>query len=305
MPVSLSSIRDLLLPGVRKVSGDYKQIPTQWDKVFKSEKSDMTVERTVETRLLGLATLKQEGGATTFDNNAGQRYVYNQEHIEIGLGYAVTRKSIDDNLYKKQFNPSNLSLMNSFAQTKEIIAASVLNTGTTYNTQVGGDGKALFATDHPVDNGVVANKPSVDVDLSESAIYAGLLQIRNFKDVAGLKILARGKKLIVPPALEYAAIRLTKSELRTGTANNDVNALLTATNGLPDGYMVMDYLTSDFAWFMTTDFASGGLLHLSRIPFETDMQTDFVSDNLLVKGYERYSFSYDNFRGCWGSFPSS
>lgn len=305
MPVSLSSIRDLLLPGVRKVSGDYKQIPTQWDKVFKKDKSNMAIERTVETRLLGLATLKNEGGATTFDNAAGQRYVYNQEHTEIGLGYAVTRKSIDDNLYKKQFNPSNLSLMNSFAQTKEILGAAILNSATTYNTQIVGDGVALCSTSHPVDGGVVANKPSVEVDLAEDAIYNGLMQIRQFKNVAGLKILSRGKKLIVPLQLEYVAIRLTKTELRPGTANNDVNALNLATNGLPDGYMVMDYLTSQYAWFMTTDFAEGGLVYMERIPFETDMQTDFTTDNLLVKGYERYSFGYDNWRGIWGTFPLS
>lgn len=305
MPVSLSAIRDLLLPGIRKVEGDYKMIPTQWDKVFTKGKSQMAVERTVEMRYLGLATLKNEGGATTFDNAAGERYVYNQEHTEIGLGYAFTRKSIDDNLYKKQFNPSNLGLMASFAQTKEILGANVLNTATTYNTQIGADGVSLCSTAHPVDTGTVANKPAAEVDLSEAAIYAGLQQIRQFKNVAGLKIMARGKKLIVPLQQEYVAIRLTKSELRVGTADNDINALLHATNGLPDGYMVMDFLTSSFAWFMTTDFAEGGLLYLDRVPFETDMQTDFTTDNLLVKGYERYSFGYDNWRGIWGTFPTS
>lgn len=305
MPISLSAIRDLLLPGIRKVEGDYDMIPSQWDKVFTKGKSDMAVERTVEMRYLGLAAPKTEGAPTTFDNLAGERYVYNQEHVEISLGYAVTRKAIDDNLYKKQFNPSNLGLVNSFAQTKEILCANVLNTATTYNTQIGADGVALCATNHPVDGFTVANRPSTDLDLSESAIYSGLQQIRQFKNVAGLKMMARGKKLIVPLQLEYVAVRLTKTELRPGTADNDVNALLHATNGLPEGYMVMDYLTSSYAWFMTTDFSGGGLLYLDRVPFEMDMQTDFTTDNLLVKGYSRYSAGYDNFRGIWGSFPTS
>lgn len=305
MPVSLSSIKDLLLPGIRKVEGDYKMIPTQWDKVFNKTKSEMAVERTVETRLLGLAAPKTEGAATTFDNAAGQRFVYNQEHTEISLGYAVTRKSIDDNLYKKQFNPSNLSLMSSFGQTKEILGANVLNTANTYNTQIGADGVALCSTAHPVDGNTVPNRPSAEVDISEAAIYSALIQIRNFRNVAGLKQMARGRKLIVPKEQEYVAVRLTKTELRPGTANNDVNALLHATNGLPEGYMVMDFLTSQFAWFILTDFAEGGLQYMERIPFQTDMQTDFVTDNLLVKGYERYSFGYDNWRGIWGTFPTS
>jgi hypothetical protein len=305
MPISLSSIRDLLLPGLRKVEGDYKMIPTQWDKVFSKSKSEMAVERTAEMRLLGLAAPKTEGGATTFDNAAGERYVYNQEHVEIALGYAVTRKMIDDNLYKKQFNPSNLSLQQSFAQTKEILCANVLNTANVYNTQVGADGVALCSASHPVDGTTVANTPTTQLDLSEAAIYSGLIQIRNFKNVAGLKMLARGKKLIVPKELEYVAVRLTKTELRPGTADNDVNALLHATNGLPEGYMVMDFLTSPLFWFMQTDFTGGGLTYMERVAFETDMQTDFTTDNLLVKGYERYSASYDNFRGIWGSFPTS
>jgi len=50
---------------------------------------------------------QQEGSPTTFDNAAGQRFVYNAEHFEIGLGYAITRKAIDDNLYKAEFGPSN------------------------------------------------------------------------------------------------------------------------------------------------------------------------------------------------------
>ena len=128
MAINLSQIRDLLLPGLRGVEGKYSQIPSQYDKVFEITKSNMALERTAEMRYLGLAQLKQEGGNTQFDNAAGERYVYNQEHNEIALGYAITRKAIDDNLYKAQFKPTNLGLTESFHQTKEIYAANVLNT---------------------------------------------------------------------------------------------------------------------------------------------------------------------------------
>ena len=109
MAVNLSAIRDLLLPGLRGVEGKYPQIPSQWDKVFEKAKSNMALERTAEMRYLGLAAIKTEGGAVSFDNNASERYVYNQEHYEIGLGYAITRKAIDDNLYKTQFTPDRKS----------------------------------------------------------------------------------------------------------------------------------------------------------------------------------------------------
>src|ERR1700678_4192665 len=304
MAINLAAIKDLLLPGLRGLTGKFEQIPRQWDKVFTKFDSKLALERTAEMRYLGLAQLKTEGGQTQFDNLSGERYVYNQEHTEIALGYAITRKAIDDNLYKTQFHPSNLGLMESFHQTMEIYAANVLNTATTYNASVGGDGVALCSTAHPIDGQTIANAPTTNVDLNEATLLNGMISIRtNFRDQANLKMFARGRKLIVPPQLEPVAIRLTKTELRPGTADNDVNAIFTTAGGIPEGYMVMDFLTSNFAWFLLTNIA--GLAYMERIAFESDMQVDFVTDSLLVKGYSRYSFGYFNPRAIWGSFPTS
>ena len=304
MAVNLSAIKDLLLPGLRGIEGKYEMIPSQYDRIFTKHDSKLALERTAEMRFLGLAQLKTEGGQTSFDNGAGERFVYNQEHSEIALGYAITRKAVDDNLYKTQFHPSNLGLIESFQQTKEIYGANLLNTATTYNANVGGDGVALCSTAHPIDGSTVANRPTTDVDLNEATLLNGMISIRtNFKDMAGLKVFARGRKLVVPPQLEPVAIRLTKTELRPGTADNDVNAILTTAGGLPEGYMVNDFLTSPYAWFLLTNI--DGLSYMERVKFETDMQVDFVTDNLLVKGYERYSFGYYNWRSIWGSFPTS
>jgi hypothetical protein len=302
MAVNLSQIKDLLLPGLRGIEGKYEQIPSQYDKMFTKHDSKMAFERTAEMRFLGLAQLKTEGGQTAFDNNAGERFVYNQEHTEIGLGYAITRKSIDDNLYKSQFQPSNLGLMESFAQTKEIYAANLLNTATVYDANIGGDGVALCSTVHPIDGGVVANRPNTDVQLNEATLLNAMIGIRtNFRDQAGLKVFARGRRLVIPPHLEPTAIRLLKTELRPGTADNDTNAILSTSGGLKEDYQVMDFLTSQSAWFLLTNI--DGLSYMERIKFETDMSVDFVTDNLLVKGYERYSFGYYNWRSIWGSFP--
>jgi hypothetical protein len=141
------------------------------------------------------------------------------------------------------------------------------------------------------------------VDLNEATLLNAMISIRvNFRDQAGLKVFARGRKLIVPPQLEPVADRLTKTELRPGTADNDVNAILSTAGGLPEGYMVCDFLTSPYAWFVLTNI--DGLSYMERVKFETDMQVDFVTDNLLVKGYERYSFAYYNWRALWASFPT-
>jgi len=304
MAINLSQIKDLLLPGLRGLTGKYEQIPRQWDKVFTKFNSEMALERTAEMRYLPVAMLKTEGGQTKFDNNSGERYVFNQEHLEIAIGFAITRKAIDDNLYKSQFHPSNLGLQESFSQAEEIYAANVLNTATTYNASVGGDGVALCSTAHPIDGGTYANTPTTQIGLNEASLLNAMISIRtNFKDQAGLRMFSRGRKLIVPPQLEPVAIRLTKTELRPGTADNDVNAILSTAGGIPEGYMVMDFLTSNYAWFLLTNVA--GLAMMYRKPFETDMQVDFITDNLLTKGYQRYSFNYFNPRALFGAFPTS
>lgn len=304
MPVALSAIRNELLPGLRGVIGKYQMIPRIYDRIYDVGTSEMALERTTEMRYLGLAQLKSEGASVLFDNNAGERYVWNQEHMEIGLGYAITRKAIDDNLYKRQFNPSNLGLLESFQQTKEIYGANVLNTANTANPDIGGDGQPLCSTAHPIDGGVYANTPTTQVDLNEQALLNAQVMISStIKDQAGLLVWARARKLVIPPALEPVAIRLLKTELRPGTADNDVNAIPDTAGGIPEGYVVNPFLTSPYSWFLLTDIK--GLLYLQRVPFETEMQVDFVTDNLLVKGYERYSFGTFNPRALWGSFPTN
>ena len=150
----------------------------------------------------------------------------------------------------------------------------------------------------------MSNIASTPVDLNEATLLNAMIAIRtNFKDQAGLKIFARGRKLIIAPQNEPVAVRLTKTELRPGTADNDVNAIFSTAGGLSEGYMVNDFLTSAYPWFLLTNI--DGLSYMERKPFETDMQVDFVTDNLLVKGYERYSFGYYNWRSIWGSFPTS
>jgi len=304
MPVALANIRSELLPGLFDVRGSYDMIPRQWDKVFTTRKSNMAVERSTQMAFVALPYLKDEGAATQFDNNAGERFTWAFVHIEVGLGYAITRKAIDDNLYKAQFNPTNLKLQEGYAQFKEIQAANVLNLGATQNTSIIGDGVALFSTAHPYDGGTWANTSTTPKSLNESTLLADMTNVRTqFVNERGLRILSRARRLVVPPNLEAIAIRLTKTELRPGTADNDVNAILTLSGGLPEGFIVLDFLTSNFAWFLTTNI--DGLIHMLRIPYEMDMWVDNITDNLLVKAYERYSFGYNDPRAAWGEFPTS
>lgn len=305
MAINTSQIRDLLRPGLREVTGEYANIPAQHKKVFTSTPSTMMIERTAHMAYMGLAQMKQEGGATGFDNAAGQRWVYNAETYEVGLAFAITRKAIRDNLYKTEFKPTALGLGKAFKEFWEIQSFNVFNNGTTYDASIIGDGKALFATDHPVDGATAANRFSTDLDLNESSLMQAIKNIRtNWVDERNLKITGRAKRdgLMVPVALMDVAERITKTELRPGTADNDTNADRSVEGGIT-GYMVCDYLTSNYAWFVRTD--NEGLKFFERDPYETDMWVDSSTDNLLVKAYQRAQPTYTDWRCAYGSFPTS
>jgi hypothetical protein len=305
MPIALPQIYTFLQPGLFEITGKYPQLPKKRDLIYKSRNSNLALERSTATRYLSTARLKTEGGTTSFDNTPGQLYVYNQQHLEWGVGFAITRPAIDDNLYKSDFGPSVMGLMEAFNRTSEINAAAVLNNGTTIDPTVGGDGVSLFGV-HPVTGSTFANRPSPDVDLNEASLLNGQVAINaNFVDNANQKMDLHAQRLVVPSQLEPIAVRLLKTELRPGTAMNDVNAILSVQGGIPDGYTVWNYLTSQFAWFLKTDLSKGGLNHMTRVPYESDMSVEFSTDNLLVKGYMRESFNYDDPRAMYASFPTS
>lgn len=297
MAITRSQIKNLLEPGLAAVFGMAPMYPTQWTEIFDIEYSDKAVETEVEMKFTGLAQIRPEGSPTAMDN-MGQRIITTYRHVYFGLGFVISRAAILDNLYQQRFPMEAKALRQSLAQSKEIVGANVLNNG--FNAAYPlGDGQPLFSLNHPIDNGVVANTPSVAVDLSEAALEAAVVAIQQFKDQAGLTVMTQPKKLIVPPTNQFTADRLLKSAFRTGTANNDISAIYNMSI-IPEGYRVNQFLTLPNSWMILTD-APNSFKHYIREKVETSIDTEFSTDNLLAKAIERYSFGCSNFRGAYGS----
>lgn len=302
MAVNLASIANQLLPGLMDVTGEYDQVPAEWKDVFTTVVSKMAIERSLQVRYLGAARQKQEGEASYADNDSGDRGVYNIEHVEASIMYAMTQKAIEDGLYRENFRPTNLGLNNSMVAFWNAYAANILNSASTYDSNIGGDGKALLATDHPIDSGTLANTSTTPLALSEASLIARMKAIRKYRDEAGILVDAFGELLIIPVNLEDVAIRLQKTELRPGTANNDVNVIPDVAGGISK-YKVMRYLTSDYAWFIKTNIK--GLIHTQRVPYSTSMWVDEATDTLMVKNRERGGFGYKDWRAVDGQIATS
>ena len=299
MAINTGAIANLLRPGLAAVFGSYPMYPSQWSEIFDVYESDKAVEIEVEMKMLGLAQIRPEGSQTSMDT-MGQRIITNYQHKYIGLGFVITRQAIMDNLYKTRFPMMATALRDSWAQTKEILGAAVLNNGFNAAFPIG-DGQPLFSTAHPIDGGTFPNTSAVAADLNEASLESGIITIQQFKNQAGLIVQTKPKKLIVAPQNQFVAERLLASSFRTNTANNDISAIYNVT-AIPEGYRVNQFLTTTAgqAWFVLTD-APDGFKHYVREKVETDVYTDFSTDNLQAKAIERYSFGVSNPRAAYGN----
>jgi hypothetical protein len=300
MAISRAQLAKELEPGLNALFGmEYNRYEGQHAEIYDTEASDRAFEEEVMLSGFGAAPVKQEGSGITFDD-AQEAYTARYNHETIAMGFSITEEAVEDNLYDRLASRYTRALARSMAHTKQVKAASVLNNAFTAGASAGGDGKALCATDHPLTSGgTFANEPSTAADLNETSLEDFLISIAGFVDERGMIIALRGMKLIIPRQLQFIAERLLVSNLRVGSADNDINAVK-SMGMLPEGYVVNDFLTDTDAFFIKTD-APNGFKHFERLALATNMDPDFDTGNMRFKARERYSFGFSDPRCVFGS----
>ena len=299
MAISRAQLLKEPLPGLNALFGlEYSTYGEQHKEIYETETSERSFEE--ETKLSGFsaAPVKNEGSALAYDN-AQEAWSARYVHETIALGFSLTEEAIEDNLYDSLSARYTKALARAMAYTKQVKAAAVLNNGFS-SSYVGGDGVSLFSNAHPlVGGGTNSNIPGTPADLNETSLEAAVIQIAAWTDERGLLIAAKPIKLVIPPALQFVATRLLETELRVGTADNDINAI--KNNGsISGGYTVNNFLTDTNAWFLTTDVPNG-MKHFVRTPMSTGMDGDFDTGNVRYKARERYSFGWSDPLGMYGS----
>jgi hypothetical protein len=298
MAISRQQLVKELEPGLNALFGlEYKRYDNEHAEIYDTENSDRAFEEEVMLSGFGNAQTKAEGSGVSFDD-AQETFTSRYQHETIALAFAITEEAIEDNLYDRLASRYTKALARSMANTKQVKAASVLNNAFDSSFK-GGDGKELCATDHPTLAGSFKNELSTSADLNETSLEQSMIDIAQMTDERGLKIAARGVKMIIPSELQFTAERLMKSQGRTGTADNDINAIA-AMGMIPQGYVINHFLTDSDAFFIKTDVPNG-LKMFVRAPIKTAMEGDFDTGNVRYKARERYSFGFSDPRGIFGS----
>ena len=299
MAISRSQLAKELEPGLNALFGlEYDKYDKEHLDVFDVESSDRAFEEEVMLAGFGNAETKSEGAGVNYDT-AQESWTARYNHETIALAFAITEEAVEDNLYDKLAGRYTKALARSMSNAKQIKGANVLNRG--FNSSyTGGDGKELLATDHPtVTGGDFKNELTTAADLNETSLEQALVDLADMIDERGLKVAVKATKMLIPSELVFVAERLLQSQLRTGTADNDVNAVR-SSGMIPGGYVVNHYLTDSDAWFLKTD-APNGLKVFERSPLKTSMEGDFDTGNMRYKARERYSFGWSDPRGIFGS----
>ena len=299
MAINRAQLVKELEPGLNALFGlEYARYENEHEEIFDTETSERAFEEEVMLSGFGEAPVKGEGAAVSYDY-AQETFTARYSHETVALAFSLTEEAIEDNLYDTLSSRYTRALARSMSQTKQIKAANVLNNG--FNSSFpGGDGKELFATDHPtLTAGDQSNEPSTAADLNETSLENAMIDIAAFKDERGLKVNVQARKLIVPPQLQFVADRLLNTPNRVATSDNDINALRNM-GMLPEGYTVNHFLTDTDAFFIKTD-SPNGLKHFVRSGIKTGMEGDFETGNVRYKARERYSFGFSDWRGMYGS----
>jgi hypothetical protein len=301
MAISRAQLVKELEPGLNALFGmEYSRYENEHADIFATESSDRAFEEEVMLTGFGAAPTKSEGAGVSYDS-AQESFTARYQHETIAMAFALTEEAIEDNLYDRLSARYTKALARSMSHTKQVKAASVLNnafnTSGSYN---GGDGVSLCNAAHPTALGAAfSNTPSVAADLNETSLEQAIIDIAAFTDERGLKVAVQARKMIIPKELQFTAERLMKTTLRTGTADNDTNAIR-SMGMVPEGYKVNHFLTDSDAWFLLTD-APNGLKMFNRSPVKTAFEGDFDTGNVRYKARERYSFGWSDPRGIYGS----
>ena len=301
MAISRAQLVKELEPGLNALFGlEYKRYENQHAEIYVTESSDRAFEEEVMLSGFANADVKAEGQGISYDE-AQETYTARYTMETIALAFAITEEAIEDNLYDRLASRYTKALARSMSNAKEVKGALPLNNGlpavATFNT---GDGVALFSTAHPCSTGPnVANTLATQADLNETSLEQSLIDIAAMTDERGLRIAAKGVKMIIPSANQFNAERLMKSQGRTQTADNDINAI-NSMGMIPQGYRVNNFLTDPDSFYIITDVPNG-MKMFSRTPLTTSMEGDFDTGNVRYKARERYAFGVSDYRGIFAS----
>ena len=289
----------LLTPIHKKIFFDsYNEVARKYPSIFKVEKMVKKDQTYPHVGAFGLWTENQEGNSFN-ESDFGEGEVASFEAKRFDNSYRITWELMQDDQYNVMRGigkgGSAKGLGRSLRATEETSAANVIKNGF---ANVGYDGKALFAKDHPLASSSATVSNLLNLPLTDESLKMALTMMRTQVDEANILIAASAKQLVVCPELEFQAKAIVNSILQAGTNNNDVNTIPNLQ------VVVWEYLSDPTGatkpWFIQ-DTTIDNLLFLRREEPIFDSERLEGKMDYRMFGYTRYDVGYCDWRGLVGS----
>lgn len=287
---------------------NYDEFPSVFESIYKVSDGTGTGESNTAVGNYGLPQ-KQDGelGGIHYDEH-GKWFPQNYIFAEWNSGYIISHQIQRDDRWGLAQHRAK-SFGRSFRRLFEVLGARVFNEGFSLQTasdqnegRRSPDGKALFATDHPMpgpQGGTQANKSaSGGADLAHPSLEAMIIRMGNRTDDRGMPVNIPLRTLLVPWELEYRAREILHSQYRTDGGVNRVKNVLSDDGAIE--IKASRFLTNKRAWFGIGPKSMTSLKWIWRERFTRLMWKDNESRAIHVGGWESFDFGWDSFYGLDG-----
>lgn len=200
--------------------------------------------------------------------------------------------------------------VNAYKRTRAQLASDALSTeassflfGKKKLDRTTGDGKALFAADHPGVRAGVKAQSNVFTNAfgSDATMLNKLANIgKNFLNQSGNVTGFVFDTIIIPsntPDLADIIKRIIRSELIVGSSNNDINTQKGVWNLVEDPMWQVEGNAQPYIIMSSKgNKAARGNMFYDRVPLDVQNQVDMHSRNLEWNGYGRMSAGFNDWR---------
>jgi phage major head subunit gpT-like protein len=221
-------------------------------------------------------------GSTISYESLQQLYDKRWTHVKYTKGFQITEEASEDDMDNVISNAAP-ALGRKARNSIEVEAYSDLNGA--FATTTTADGAYLCASHSLAGGGTFSNL--ISGDLAQGTLESALNKFADMVDEQNDLVNVQARRLVIPNELRWTATELLKSQLRSDTANNAINAL--SQVGLD--VLIVPYLTGDDDWFLMSAPKDHSLMFYWRREPRTDHALDFDTGNLKTKMTMRFSHS--------------
>jgi hypothetical protein len=281
-----------------------KEAPPEYKSWVNIVNTDNAFDDDFKVSEFGTVPVQAEGSDVTYEA-AIPGDIKRYQTTERGLGYIITRKMRDDDKTTVMVRMTQ-ALRRSFRHLFETEAAGIFNNATSTATRyLGMDSAALINTSHSLLDGTntYANRPSSDVDFSDTALQNAVINFFQLKGEKNLPVHVTPELLWGANDQMYDFAKVTKNEWEPDSGDRNKNY---TKQGPVSGYGVSKFVASRYAtdtdmWFLLSGKANHSLNLFIRVNPEYSLGNDFSTGNILAKGYTRLIAGFSDWRGVYGS----